>query len=205
LVRATRTRILEAAGRLAHERGPGGFSMDLLAKEAGVARATVYEHFRSKRAVLDALAASAAQSVALEAANGADIDPLRALRDTLSEVCRHWADNERTMREFRTLAAMTGAEANGDAIDRASLRKLVDALSAGGHLRGHWSTDDATDALGVLTSYDTFDRLRAGSRSPEQVESLLARLAISIVTPGSSGEHAGARVNLAGGRPPSGG
>ena len=60
LVRATRTRILEAAARLAHERGPGGFSMDVLAKEAGVARATVYEHFRSKRAVLDELAATVA-------------------------------------------------------------------------------------------------------------------------------------------------
>jgi AcrR family transcriptional regulator len=55
LVRATRARIVEAAGRLTRERGPNGFSMDVLAKEAGVARATVYEHFRSKRAVLDEL------------------------------------------------------------------------------------------------------------------------------------------------------
>src|SRR5207342_2763637 len=109
LVRATRTRILEAAARLAHERGPGGFSMDLLAKEAGVARATVYEHFRSKRAVLDELAATAARSVTLDAADTADADPLRALRDTLAEVCRHWAEHEDTMRELQTLAAMTGA------------------------------------------------------------------------------------------------
>ena len=62
LVRATRTRIVEAAGRLARERGPNGFSMDVLAKEAGVARATVYEHFRSKRAVLDELASSIART-----------------------------------------------------------------------------------------------------------------------------------------------
>jgi AcrR family transcriptional regulator len=42
LVRATRAKIIEAAGRLTAERGPNGFSMDVLAKEAGVARATVY-------------------------------------------------------------------------------------------------------------------------------------------------------------------
>ena len=135
-MRATRTRILEAAARLAHERGPGGFSMDLLAKEAGVARATVYEHFRSKRAVLDELAETAARSVTLEATSTADIDPLRALRDTLAEVCRHWTDNEATMRELRTLAAMTGGDVAGDAIDPAALRKLVEALASGGHLRG---------------------------------------------------------------------
>jgi AcrR family transcriptional regulator len=49
LVRATRARIIEAAARLTRERGASGFSMDVLAKEAGVARATVYEHFRSRR------------------------------------------------------------------------------------------------------------------------------------------------------------
>ena len=185
-MRATRARILEAATRLAHERGPGGFSMDVLAKEAGVARATVYEHFRSKRAVLDELAASAAQSVALEAPQTADTDPLRALRDTLAEVCRHWASNETTMREVRTLAAMTGADSTGEAVDVESLRKLVDALAVGGHLRSHWPTEDAVDALAVLTSFSTYERLSVGSRTPEQIEAVLAKLVVSIVTPGQS-------------------
>ena len=62
LVRATRTRIVDAAGRLTRDRGAAGFSMDVLAKEAGVARATVYEHFRSKRSVLDELASSIART-----------------------------------------------------------------------------------------------------------------------------------------------
>jgi AcrR family transcriptional regulator len=186
LVRATRARILEAAARLAHERGPGGFSMELLAKEAGVARATVYEHFRSKRAVLDELAISTSRSVALESTTMADVDPLRALRDTLTEVCQHWSGHEATMRELRTLTAMTGGDVTGDAIDTAALQKLVEALAGGGHLRAHWSVEDATDALAVLTAYATYERLRAGDRTPEQVEALLAKLAISIVTPGNS-------------------
>src|SRR5690349_15787410 len=63
LVDATHARILAAAGRLSRERGAGRFSMDELAKEAGVARATVYEHFRSKRAVLDELTSRSAREV----------------------------------------------------------------------------------------------------------------------------------------------
>jgi AcrR family transcriptional regulator len=160
--------------------------MDVLAKEAGVARATVYEHFRSKRAVLDELAASAAHSVTLESPNGAASDPLRSLRDTLSEVCRHWSEHADAMRRLRTLAAMTGGEVAGDAIDQESLRKLVDALAAAGYLRSHWSSEDAVDALAVLTSYPTYERLQAESRTRDQVEALLARLVISIVTPGNS-------------------
>jgi AcrR family transcriptional regulator len=186
LVRATRARILEAADRLARDRGPNAFSMDVLAKEAGVARATVYEHFRSKRAVLDELAATAAQSVTLEAAAGADVDPLRALRDTLAEVCTHWTENADTMKELRTLTAITGSESTGDAIDPASLRKLVDALAGAGQLRSHWTADDASDALAVLTSFPTYERLRGNGRSPDQIEGVLAKLAISIVAPSAS-------------------
>src|SRR5215469_12931026 len=76
LVKATRGRIVDAAGRLTRERGPNGFSMDVLAKEAGVARATVYEHFRSKRAVLDELASSISSTIMLEGQREAAADPL---------------------------------------------------------------------------------------------------------------------------------
>src|SRR6476659_8657316 len=98
LVRATRARIVEAAGRLTRERGPNGFSMDVLAKEAGVARATVYEHFRSKRALLDELASSLSRSVRLEEQDDANADPLLALRQMLADVCRHWSEHEEGMR-----------------------------------------------------------------------------------------------------------
>jgi AcrR family transcriptional regulator len=183
LVRATRARIIDAASRLARERGPNGFSMDVLAKEAGVARATVYEHFRSKRAVLDELAASTAQTVTLDGQRPAPSDPLLALRDMLGEVCRHWAAHEDTMRGLRTLSALTGADQPSDGVDEKHLRQLVEALGSSGQLRQHWSTDEAVDALAVLTSYSTYERLRRAPRSPEQVEAVLAKLAVAIVTP----------------------
>src|SRR5215467_6822031 len=98
LVRETRTRILEAAGRLTRERGPNGFSMDVLAKEAGVARATVYEHFRSKRALLDQLARSLSRPLKLVVPQTSGADPLIGLRQMFSDVCRQWSQNEEGMR-----------------------------------------------------------------------------------------------------------
>src|SRR5262249_51649103 len=129
LVRATRARIVDAAGRLTRERGPNGFSMDVLAKEAGVARATVYEHFRSKRAVLDELASSIARTVQIEEPRAGTSDPLVTLRDMLGDVCRHWAEHEERMRGLRTLTALTGGGNAGEGVDEKQLRRLVESLA----------------------------------------------------------------------------
>jgi AcrR family transcriptional regulator len=183
LVKATRARIVDAAARLVRERGPNGFSMELLAREAGVARATVYEHFRSKRAVLDELASSTARALALAGQDKNISDPLTALRDMLGAVCRHWNEHEQSVRELRSLVAVTGADAPTDGVADEYLRCVVDGLAAAGHLRPRWSPGDAVDALAVLTSYPTYEHLRSPARTPAQIEALLAKLAVSIVAP----------------------
>jgi len=187
LVRATRGRIVEAAGRLTRERGPNGFSMDVLAKEAGVARATVYEHFRSKRAVLDELASSIADSVTLVEPTANAGDPLVALRDLLGEVCRHWDEQRERMEGLRTLTALTGSERAGEGVGEKQLRQLVEALMNAHQMRAHWSVDEAVDALAALTSYATYERLARGDRTPEQVEGVLAKLVVAIVSPSAAG------------------
>jgi len=146
----------------------------------------VYEHFRSKRAVLDELASSISRSVTMEESKSATADPLVALRDLLGAVCRHWAEHEERMNGLRTLTALTGGEQGTDSIDERQLRRLVESLAAGGQMRGHWTVDEATDALGALTSYDTYERLRRGRRTPEEVEGVLAKLVVSIVSRGST-------------------
>jgi AcrR family transcriptional regulator len=166
------------------ERGAHGFSMDVLAKEAGVARATVYEHFRSKHALLDELASSTSRSLTLESQNKNITDPLAALRDMLGAVCRHWSDVDETMRELRTLVAVTGSDAPTDGIDPDYLRDLVEAIAKSGQLRPRWSVDDAIDALAVITSHATFERLRGtAARTPAQVENLMAKLAVVVISP----------------------
>jgi AcrR family transcriptional regulator len=187
LVRATRTRIVDAAGRLTSDRGAAGFSMDVLAKEAGVARATVYEHFRSKRSVLDELASSIARTVSMDEARIQSGDPLVALRDVLGAVCRHWAEHEERMSGLRTLTALTGGDQASEGIDDKQLRRLMEALAASGQMRAHWTIEEAADALGALTSYATYERLRRAPRTPDQVEGVLAKLVVSIVSRGGNG------------------
>jgi AcrR family transcriptional regulator len=194
LVAATHTRILSAAAQLSRERGVGRFSMDELARSAGVARATVYEHFRSKRAVLDELTSRQARDVSPgDVTEGAPSEPLAVLRAALRGSCRHWATNEAAAQEARTLAAITGVARNGDLVP-AGLNKVVDALAATGHLRSHWTRDEAVAALSVLTSFETYERLRAGgSRSEVDVEAVLTKLAIAVISPpsaGNAGNHA---------------
>jgi AcrR family transcriptional regulator len=184
LVRETRTRIVDAASRLAHERGPDGFSMDTLAHEAGVARATVYEHFGSKRALLNELASTSASHLSMPDTSGGYSDPLVALRSRLHDTCRHWTENEALMGDLMRLQAATGRTAPYNGHDDSSLRRLVEQLSAADRLRAHWPVDDAVDALAVITSYETFARLRGGGRSPDQVENVLAKLVVSIVQAG---------------------
>jgi AcrR family transcriptional regulator len=170
--------------------------MDELAREAGVARATVYEHFRSKRAVLDELTSRTARDVSPgDVTEGAPSEPLAVLRSALRSSCRHWATNEAAASEARTLAAITGAPRSGDLVP-AGLNKVVDALAGTGHLRSHWTRDEAVAALAVLTSYETYERLRAGgTRSPNDVEAVLTKLAIAVISPPSANANANAANN----------
>ncbi len=109
-----------------------------------------------------------------------------ALRDILGAVCRHWAEHEERMNGLRTLTALTGGDQAGEGIDEKQLRKLVESLAAAGQMRAHWTVDEATDALGALTSYATYERLRRAPRTPEQVEGVLAKLVVSIVSRGGA-------------------
>jgi AcrR family transcriptional regulator len=183
LVMATHCRIVDAASRLTRERGAHGFSMDVLAREAGVARATVYEHFRSKQAVLDELASSASRVLALDNHRDVTENPLAVLQDMLGAICRHWSAHHETIRDLRSLVAVTGAEPPCDGVDPTYLRDLVEAIAASGQLRPRWSPDDAVDALAVLTSYPTYERLRrSNTRTPAEVETLLAKLTSAVAS-----------------------
>ena len=158
--------------------------MDVLAKEAGVARATVYEHFRSKRAVLDELASSTSRSLALENPDTNIGDPLTALRDMLGAVCRHWHEHEDAVRELRRLAAVTGADAPTDAVDHEYLRWLVDGLVARVTCgrAGRPPTRSTRSRCSRRTRPTNSSAARPG-RTPAQIEALLAKLAVSIVSP----------------------
>lgn len=179
----TRARILAAARQLlAAESGLQGFSVDAVARQAGVARMTVYYQFRSRVGLLEALFDDLARRGGMErlAAAFANPDPLAALDAFVATFCRFW-DSERTvMRRVRAAAVLDPElEASLRARDdrrRLGLRTLVDRLR---QVRGAPATgraEDAVDLLEALTSFETFDEL-ARTRSLEEVQALVLRTA----------------------------
>lgn len=165
-VDATHTRILAATERLVGARSPGAFSMDDVAREAGVARATVYEHFGTKPRLLGALVEMVARESALPLDDAARApDPVAATRIIVQHAGSHWDRHARRIREAQETAAFAAKAAGGVMpadVDHAALRDLADRLFRGGHLRPPWTAVEAAAALGVLTSFETFNRLRGG-------------------------------------------
>jgi AcrR family transcriptional regulator len=78
--------ILEAAGHLFREQGYGAVSMDQIAREAGVSKATVYAHFESK----DRLFAAMIQNGCLAYAAGVmpALTEMEDVRAALTRICR---------------------------------------------------------------------------------------------------------------------
>lgn len=77
--------ILSAAFRVVTRLGPSGLTLGEVAREAGLAAATLVQRFGSKRGLLLALAGRGEESVAepFEAARATHPSPLRALREAM--------------------------------------------------------------------------------------------------------------------------
>src|ERR1043166_6930143 len=78
--------ILEAAGQLFREHGYGAVSMDQIAREAGVSKATVYAHFESKDRLFAAMVHNACRAYA-EGRLPA-VTEMEDVRAALTHICR---------------------------------------------------------------------------------------------------------------------
>lgn len=77
------TAILDALEALATERGFGQVTMDDLADEVGISKATLYQHFASKDAMLVSLMARHTQQFVDWLASTADHPPIERLKQTM--------------------------------------------------------------------------------------------------------------------------
>ncbi len=180
----TRARILVAARRLLlRPRGLAEFSIDAVAREAGVARMTIYYRFESKRGLLqglfDDLAARGGMSDLARAFR--QDDPLAALSEFISVFARFWRSGRLVIRRLRGQGILDPEL--GEALRereerrREGLRVIVRRI-AGKH--GHpdpEAFDDAVDVLFALTSFETFDALARGKRGAGDVAALVQSLA----------------------------
>jgi AcrR family transcriptional regulator len=183
----THERIIAAAGALlAAREGVAGFSLEAVAKTAGVTRLTVYNQFGSRRALLEAVFDERADSGGLHriAEAMADPDPNAGLRRVISIFCDFWSSDIVGLSRLH-------AEGASDPEFEASLhernerrRHLLSVLvgrMAGGRQQRSKSLVDVVDVLFALTSLTFFAQLTSSGRTTDAACRLINALSTDAV------------------------
>jgi AcrR family transcriptional regulator len=180
----TRARILAATRALLMV--PDGytrFSIEMVARQADVARMTVYHQFGSKLGLLEALCDSLAASGGMEQLASAfqQPDPLDAVNRYIEIFARFWDVDRLVMRRLRALAAL---DQDFEQVIRArdewrrnGVRVIVQRTVEKQVSSSGATLEEAVDVLFTLTSFETFDTLAGTARGLEEVAPVIQRLA----------------------------
>jgi AcrR family transcriptional regulator len=161
----TRERVLDAA-RSSLRSGPlNAVKVDDIAREAEVARSTLYVLFGSRAGLFEALAVDLLEHGGFDRLVKAFRlpDARTALLESLRAGTEAYANEPDLARSILTLAA-TDPDAAA-AVRRfehgrwPGMRNIAGRLESQGHLRDDLSRDEAAQILWVLTSFATFDQL----------------------------------------------
>ncbi len=180
----TRARIINAARELlAESSGFSGFSIDAVARQADVARMTVYHQFGSKIGLLEALSDYLAAHGGME--HLADAfrrpEPLDALDEYITVFGRFWSADRLVMRRLRALAALDPdfehVIRTRDEWRRQGLRVIVQRLVEKHGRPAPEALDEAINVLFTLIGFECFDTLAGPTRSIEEVVPMMQRLA----------------------------
>jgi AcrR family transcriptional regulator len=176
----TRGRITAAVRELLAEGTFHDSTVEAVADRAGVSRATLYQHFGSRIALVDSICEAFAVNPALVAVRKAidlpDLD--EAVAETAAQSCRFWASEEAVLEQLYGVSAIDPA-ARGlverQTRDRhGELKRLAARIRDARRLPAGTSERRALAHLLVVTSFETFRELRrrAGLSEREVVRSL---------------------------------
>jgi AcrR family transcriptional regulator len=177
----TRERLVQTAAELlAGQSNIAGFSLEAVAKAAGVTRLTVYNQFGSRRGLLEAVfddVAARANIMGRVASAMQTPDPRAALARLIAVFCAMW-QGVRPMAHLHDAAASDPelAEAVGARNER---RRNAIAVLMGRMGRGE--DRDLIDLIFALTSYRTFEALRAG-RNGEDACRILTESCLKLLS-----------------------
>ena len=183
----TRERILAAVRDLLAEAGFHESTVEQVAERAGVSRATLYQHFRSRVELVDAVCDMFTVNPALvELRQTVELpDPAAALAETLVEAVRFWASEDAVLAELYGVVAIDPAArdlvARQRADRRGEMQRLAGNLRAAGALRAGMSEQRALGLLMVLTSYETFRELRLHGRDEAAIVAELQNTAAALL------------------------
>ena len=179
-----RLRIINAARELlASRKASARFSLEAVARRAGVARMTVYHQFGSLGGLLEALCDSLA--IAGGMAHLAEAfrrpDPLEAVDQFIAVFMGFWESDRAVLRALGALAVLDPEFAvvleERWGWRRKGVRVLLERLAKQRGRPKPKEMDDAADLLYTLTSFSTYDTLATPKRRTEEVVKLVRRLA----------------------------
>jgi AcrR family transcriptional regulator len=172
----TRAQIMDAVRTLLEQGTFHEASVEEIAQLAGVSRATLYQHFRSRIGLVDAICESFSQNPSMVAIQAApDIaDPRDAAALMVGQAIRFWASEELLHRHLYGLAEIDQSAADfveRQTADRRSVvERIVRRAVKGGALGEGVSEAQARATLLVLTSFHTFEELRAAGLTLKETE-----------------------------------
>ena len=181
-----RDRVIEAAAKLLREDASiARFSLDTVAKAAGVTRLTVYNQFGSRRGLLEAVFDDIARQGGLhEIADAMAMpDPLKALDRVVEIFCGFWARDAAIGRLHEAMA--TDPEFAEALLERNERRRKLARMLVG-HLAAKTASrrarEDAVDMIFALTSYPMFAMLNRG-RPASEIRDLVQSACRAAVDP----------------------
>lgn len=178
----TRARIIASArALLGGARDMPAFSLDAVAKHAGVSRLTVYNQFESRRGLLEAVFDETAREGGLfnlaTIMRNPDFD--EALRQFVSLFCKFWTTHGNVFPQMHANAVLDEEIATSlkerHERRRSGLRTLVARLELG-HKQA-----ELVDLLFALSSFEMHQMLSRSGRSATAVEELMQQMVSSAV------------------------
>jgi AcrR family transcriptional regulator len=169
----TRQRILEAARTLLRAEGPVSFTVDAIAEQAGVARMTVYNQFKSKRGLVDAISDDLAMRGGINRLPEAfkTEDAQAGLSILVDVFVRLWESELLVVRRLRALSTLDPELGHEDRNQRRrhAIVVLLNKLAAQRGTARLEELETSADLILVLTSFDAFETLSGGGRDANDV------------------------------------
>lgn len=184
----TRERIKRAVRELLADGSFHTATVEEVADRAGVARATLYQHFRSRLELVDAICETFDENPALrQLRTTVELqDAEAALDETIAHTVRFWSSENDVLRQLYGVAAVDpAAQALVDrqrADRRGEYERLVRNLDRAGRLRQGVSRQRALALLLVLSSYETYRELLEARLTNRQATALLQEAARELLT-----------------------
>jgi AcrR family transcriptional regulator len=185
----TRAKIMATVRELLAEGTFHESTVEEVADRAGIARATLYQHFRSRLDLVDAICESFDDNPALLRIREVveHEDPGAALSGTIANTVRFWSSEDPILAGLYDVTAIDPAARDlvlrQRADRRGEMQRLVRHLRKAHRLRPKLTDRQALAQLMLLSSYDTYRELRQAGLSEREVTQTLQENARTLLLP----------------------